>query len=130
MMKKELIFEIKSICQNFRLIGAIYCNNIGSNRNNCKENGWLVTTLWLTLVLNSVKWAIRVTSMLTFLGKKRIFAQITQTMTEPCLANFRPTTFKTAPLDVEIFILSLLQTALEYSRWWCALTWMAPNYSD
>ena len=28
-MKKELIFQIKSNCQNIRLIGAIYCNNMG-----------------------------------------------------------------------------------------------------
>ena len=28
-MKIELIIEIKIICQNFRLIGAIYCDNIG-----------------------------------------------------------------------------------------------------
>ena len=38
-MKKELIFEIKSICQYSRLIGAIYCDNMGSNRKNCKQNG-------------------------------------------------------------------------------------------
>ena len=36
MIKKEINFEIKRICQNFRLIGAIYCNNMGSNRKYCK----------------------------------------------------------------------------------------------
>ena len=36
-MKKELIFEIKSTCQNFRLIGAIYCYNMGSNCKNWKQ---------------------------------------------------------------------------------------------
>ena len=30
-MKKELIFQIKSNRQNIRQIGAIYCNNMGSN---------------------------------------------------------------------------------------------------
>ena len=28
-MKIELIFEIKIICQNFRLTGATYCDDMG-----------------------------------------------------------------------------------------------------
>ena len=39
-MKIELIFEIKIICQNFRLTGAIYCDNMGDFRKILKKK-WL-----------------------------------------------------------------------------------------
>ena len=57
-----------------------------------------------------------------FRQKGEFFNEIPQTLTEPRLANFRSTIFKIAPLDAEIFIPSLLGAALEYSRWWSALT--------
>ena len=43
-----------------------------------------------------------------FRQKGEFFNEIPQTLTEPRLANFKPTTFQTAPLDAEIFTLSLL----------------------
>ena len=43
-----------------------------------------------------------------FRQKGEFFTKIPQTLTELRLANFRPTTFKTAPLYAEIFILSLI----------------------
>ena len=52
-MKNGLIFEIKSVCQNFRLIGAIHCNNMGSNWKNWKQNDRLFTTVQLTLAQKS-----------------------------------------------------------------------------
>ena len=37
-MIKEVLFEIKSACQNFRLIDAIYCNNMENNRQKFPEH--------------------------------------------------------------------------------------------
>ena len=50
MIKIELIFEIKIIYQNFRLIGAIYSDYMGDFCKCWKRNSWHLATLQLTLI--------------------------------------------------------------------------------
>ena len=49
-LKIELIFEIKIIYQNFRLIGAIYSDYMGDFCKCWKRNSWHLATLQLTLI--------------------------------------------------------------------------------